>query len=216
MDQSIVFQFFGGVSQDGLSLGIDYDKVLYELARWLVPIGVCLLAEGVRLEKWRKIERLSCYRYEAVKLWWRHQFVRNMLFGISAATVLFLVAMTADIANVGRIPEDVWKVFVLWIAHIATVLSLLIVLDLSGLGKLAPALLLLLEGCTFLAGFASMGTARFMFGMWGMYFQSGWHYGKGGFLVIPSLVMEGILIMLGYLTGGILLKKAAQKSILCF
>ena len=44
MDQSTVFQFFGGVSQDGLSWAVDYDKVLYELARWLLPIGICLLA----------------------------------------------------------------------------------------------------------------------------------------------------------------------------
>ena len=156
MDQSIVFHFFGGVSQDGLSWGIDYDKVLYELARWLLPIGICLLAEGVRLEKWRKIEQLSCYRYEAVKLWWRHQFVKSMLYGISAAAVLFLIVMAADIVNAGGIPNEVWKVFVLWIAHITTVLSLLLVLDLSGLGKPAPAILLLLEGCTFLAAFESM------------------------------------------------------------
>ncbi len=72
MDQSTVFQFFGGVSQDGLSWAVDYDKVLYELARWLMPIGICLLAEGVRLEKRRNIERLSCYRYEAMRIWWRH------------------------------------------------------------------------------------------------------------------------------------------------
>ena len=57
MDQSIVFQFFGGVLQDGLSWAVDYDEVLYELARWLLPIGICLLAEGVRLEKWRNMER---------------------------------------------------------------------------------------------------------------------------------------------------------------
>ncbi len=210
MDQSIVFQFFGGVSQDGLSWGIDYDKVLYELARWLLPIGICLLAEGVQLEKWRKIGQLSCYRYEAVKLWWRHQFVKSMLYGISAAAVLFLIVMAADIVNAGGIPDEVWKVFVLWIAHITTVLSLLLALDLSGLGKPAPAILLLLEGCTFLAGVASMGTARFMFGMWGMYFQSGWYYGAGGVPVMLSLAMEGILIMLGYLTGRIIL--AVEKT----
>ena len=64
-----------------------------------------------------------------------------------------------------------------------TILSLLLVLDLSGLGKFAPAILVLLEGGTFLAGFASMRTARFMFGMWGMYFQSKWYPSRphGGF-----------------------------------
>lgn len=216
MDQSIVFHFFGGVSQNGLSWGTDYDKVLYELARWLLPIGICLLAEGVRLEKWRKIERFSCYRYEAMKIWWRCKFVRSLLYGIWAAAVLFIMVMAADIVNTGEIVDEVWKVFVLWIAHITTILSLMLVLDLSGLGKPAPAILLLLEGCTFLAGFASMGTARFMFGMWGMYFQSKWYYGEGGIPVLSSLITEGLLIMLVYVAGGILLKKAPQKPIVCF
>lgn len=215
MDQSIVFHFFGGVSQDGLSWGIDYDKVLYELARWLLPIGICLLVEGVRLEKWRKIERFSCYRYGTMKIWWRYQFVRSLLYGIWAAAVLFIMVMAADIVNAGGITDEVWKVFVLWIAHMTTILSLMLVLDMSGFGKPAPAILLLLEGCTFLAGFASMGTARFMFGMWGMYFQSNWYYGEKKVPVLSSLITEGLLIMLVYLAGGILLKKAAQKSIVC-
>ncbi|RKI89660.1 hypothetical protein D7V94_16965 [Parablautia intestinalis] len=216
MDQSIVFQFFGGVLQDGLSWAVDYDKVLYELARWLLPIGICLLAEGVRLEKRRNIERLSCYRYEAMRIWWRHKFARSLLYGIASAAVLFLIVVLVDIVNAGGIHDEIWKVFVLWIAHMTTILSFLLLLDLSGLGKFAPAILILLEGCTFLAGVASMRTARFMFGMWGMYFQSKWYFGEGGVSVLPSLITEGGLIMLAYLSGGILLKKAVQKSIVCF
>lgn len=216
MDQSIVFQFFGGVLQDGLSWAVDYDKVLYELARWLLPIGICLLAEGVRLEKRRNIERLSCYRYEAMRIWWRHKFARSLLYGIASAAVLFLIVVLVDIVNAGGILDEIWKVFVLWIAHMTTILSFLLLLDLSGLGKFAPAILILLEGCTFLAGVASMRTARFMFGMWGMYFQSKWYFGEGGVSVLPSLITEGVLIMLAYLAGGILLKKSVQKSIVCF
>jgi hypothetical protein len=216
MDQSIVFQFFGGVLQDGLSWAVDYDKVLYELARWLLPIGICLLAEGVRLEKRRNIERLSCYRYEAMRIWWRHKFARSLLYGIASAAVLFLIVVLVDIVNAGGILDEIWKVFVLWIAHMTTILSFLLLLDLSGLGKFAPAILILLEGCTFLAGVASMRTARFMFGMWGMYFQSKWYFGEWGVSVLPSLITEGGLIMLAYLSGGILLKKAVQKSIVCF
>ncbi len=216
MDQSIVFQFFGGVLQDGLSWAVDYEKVLYELARWLLPIGICLLTEGVRLEKWRNMDRLSCYRYEAMRIWWRHKFVRSLLYGIASAAALFLIVMAADLVNAGGIPHEAWKVFLLWIAHMTTILSLLLVLDLSGLGKFAPAILILLEGCTFFAGFGSMRIAQFMFGMWGMYFQSKWYCGEGGVSVLLSLITEGVVIMLAYLAGRILLKKAVQKSIVCF
>ena len=216
MEQSMILNFFGGVSQDPSSWTVDFDKVLRELAGWLLPIGICLLAEGVRLEKWRNMERLSCYRYEAMRIWWRHKFGRSLLYGIASAAVLFLIVVAVDIVNAGGIPHEAWRVFLLWIAHMTTILSLLLVLDLSGLGKSAPAILILLEGCTFLAGFASMRTAQFMFGMWGMYFQSKWYYGEGGVSVLPSLITEGVLIMLAYLAGGILLKKAVQKSIVCF
>ena len=141
---------------------------------------------------------------------------RSLLYGIALAAVLFLIAVAVDIVNAGGILDEVWKVFVLWIAHMTTILSFLLLLDVSGLGKSAPAILILLEGGTFLAGFASMRAARFMFGMWGMYFQSKWYYGEGGVSVLSSLITEGVLIMLAYLAGGILLKKAVQKSIVCF
>ena len=216
MEQSMILRFVGGVSQDGFDCMVDFDKVLYELTRWLLPIGICLLAEGVRLEKRRNIERLSCYRYEAMRIWWRHKFGRSLLYGIASAAVLFLIVVLVDIVNAGGILDEIWKVFVLWIAHMTTILSFLLLLDVSGLGKSAPAILILLEGGTFLAGFASMRAARFMFGMWGMYFQSKWYYGEGGVSVLPSLITEGVLIMLAYLAGGILLKKAVQKSIVCF
>lgn len=215
MDQSIVFRFFGGVLQDGLSWAIDYDKMLYELARWLLPIGICLLTEGAFLEKWREIERLSCYRHETMKLWWRRKFVRSLIYGISAAAVLFILVMAADIVNIGGIPDEVWKVFVLWIAHMTTILSFLPVMDLSSGRKFAPAILLLLEGFTFLAGFAYQGMAPFMFGMWGMYFQSRWYYGETGVPILTTLITEGILIILSYLAGEIMLKKAALKSMVC-
>lgn len=215
MDQSIVFRFFGGVLQDGLSWAIDYDKMLYELAGWLLPIGICLLTEGTFLEKWRKIERLSCYRHETMKLWWRRKFVRSLIYGISAAAVLFIIVIAADIVNIGEIPDEVWKVFVLWIAHMTTILSFLLVMDLSRGRKFAPAILLLLEGFTFLVGFAYMGMAPFMFGMWGMYFQSRWYHGEAGVPMLTTLITEGILIILSYLAGEILLKKAALKSMVC-
>ena len=55
MEQSIVLIFFGGVSEDGFSWAVDFEKVLIELTRWLLPIGICLLAEGFCMEKWKKI-----------------------------------------------------------------------------------------------------------------------------------------------------------------
>ena len=207
MDHGMILNFFGGVLQEGFSWKIDFDKVLYELIRWLLPISVCLLAEGICLEKWRKIEPLSCYRYETVKIWWRQKFVKGLLYGIFAAAVLFITAVAVDIMSAVRFSDEIWKVLVLWLAHIMTIISLFLVLDLTKFKKIAPAILLLLEGCTFLAGFRFPGKARFMFGMWGMYFQSEWHFGEAGVLVLPSLMAEGILFVLSYLAGRVLLER---------
>ena len=213
MGRSIFLSFFGGVSQDGASWMIDFDKVLLELARWLLPIGICLLTEGVWLEKWRKIEPLSCYRYETVKIWWKQKFVKSLLNGIFVAAVLIITAMAVDIMCAVDFSDQVWKVLVLWFAHIMTIISFFLVLDLTNLRRLAPAMLLLLEGCTFLVGFQSMGKARYMYGMWGMYFQSEWYYGETGVSVFISLLAEGILLVLSYLVGRVLLKGRYRVSV---
>lgn len=210
MEQSILFHFFGGVSQDGFNWMVDFDKVLFELARWLSPIGICLLAEGVCMEKWRKIEPLSCCRYQTFNMWWRRKFFRSLLYGISAAAVLFAAAIAADLLSAVHFSGEVWKAFVLWFAHIMTIMSFFIVLDLTRFRKLAPAMLLMLEGVTFLAGFQSMRTARFMCGMWGMYFQSSWYYSETGVSAFSSLMIEGILLGIVYLTGGFCLKRAKR------
>ena len=206
MGQSIFLSFFGGVSQDGASWMIDFDKVLLELARWLLPIGVCLLAEGVRLEERRKIEPFSCYRYETVSIWWRKKFVKSLLDGLAVAAVLLTMAIAVDIVGTVGLSGEVWKALALWLAHIMTIISFFLVLDLTNLRKLAPAILFLLEGCTFLVGFKFMRAAQFMYGMWGMYFQSEWYYGETGVSVFTSLIAEGILLVLSYLAGQVLLK----------
>lgn len=212
MDQSIILHFFGGVLQDGSSWGIDFDKVLFELARWLLPIGICLLAEGGCLEKWRKIDSLSCHRYETVKIWWRQKFVKCLLNGIFIAAILFIMAMVIDIVSATGFSNEVWKVLILWLTHIITIMSLFLVLDLTQLRRLAPAILLLLEGFTFLIGFEYARTAQFMYGMWGMYFQSKWYYGETGVSVLPSLITEGVLFVLSYLIGQVLLGRIGQSE----
>lgn len=209
MEQSMIFSFFGGVLQNGFDFdsGVDFDKVLLELIRWLLPISVCLLAEGACLEKRRKIELLLCCRYETVQIWWRQKYVKSLLYGMSVTAVLFIAAMAVDVIGAVDFSGEVWKVFLLWFAHIMTIMSFFLVLNLTKFRRFAPAILLMLEGVTFLAGFQSMRTARFMYGMWGMYFQSEWHCSEPGVSVSASLITEGVLLVLSYLTGRVLLKK---------
>ena len=49
MEQGIILSYFGGVSHE-FGWAVDFDKVLFELARWLLHIVICLLAEGVCME----------------------------------------------------------------------------------------------------------------------------------------------------------------------
>lgn len=202
MEQCMILNFFGGVSQDGSGWAVDLEKVFYELGRWLVPIGICLLAEGVRLERWGKIELLSRYRYGSIQVWWRRKFVKSLRDNMFTAVVLVLTAMAADLISGAGVAEEGWRALFLWLAHVVMVMSLFLILDLTGLRGLAPAILLLLEGFTFLLGFMHMESARLMYGMWGMYFQSQWHFGEAGVLVSVSLISEGIVLAFVYLAGG--------------
>lgn len=207
MNQSMILNFFGGVSQDGSSWAVDFEKVLQELASWLLPIGICLLAEGFWLEKWRKIEPLACYRYVTVKKWWRWKFLRVLRNGVLVVVILFITAIAADVVNLGELSEEKWKMFLLWSIHLIMTMIFFLVLDLTRFRKLAPAVLLLLEGITFLAGFSNMRIAQFMYGMWGMYFQSKWYFGETGVSVLLSLLTEMALIALVYLAGRIFLER---------
>lgn len=207
MEQSMVLKFFGGVSQDASSLAVDFEKVLRELAAWLLPIGVCLLAEGLRLEKWRKIETLASYRYVTVKKWWRRKFAGIMRNGVLTAAVMFIMAMAADIVNDGKLSDKSLNVFFLWLVHMILTMTFFLMLDLTGVRKLAPAILLLSEGGTFLVGFSNTRIARFMYGMWGMYFQSKWYFEETGVSVLSSILFEMALIALVYLAGGIFLER---------
>ncbi|MCI9150667.1 MAG: hypothetical protein HFI42_09285 [Lachnospiraceae bacterium] len=215
MSQSMILSFFGGVSQDGSSWMADFDRVLYELARWLLPIGICLLAEGVWLETWRKVELLACYRYVTVRKWWRQKFARVLLWGVWMGAALFLVAMAADLLTARGFAAEGWKVFLLWLAHIITIMIFFLVLDMAGLGRGAPAILLLLEGGTFLMGFSNIRIAGGMYGMWGMYFQSEWYFGETGISVPASLITELALVVFSYLAGGILLARKAGMNGTC-
>lgn len=210
MEQSMVLKFFGGVSQDAASLAVDFDKVFRELAGWFLPIGICLLAEGLWLEKWRKMELLASYRYVTVKKWWRRKFIRILRNGVLMAAVMYITAMAADIVNHGELSDKSCKVFFLWITHMIMTMAFFLMLDLTRVRKFAPAILLLLEGGTFLMGFSNMRIARFMYGMWGMYFQSEWYFQETGVSVLSSLLIEMTLIVLVYLAGGIFLGREGK------
>ena len=131
--------------------------------------------------------------------------MKSLLDGVAVAAVLLILAIVIDILGTTEVSGEVWKALILWFAHIMTMMSFFAVLDLTKLRKLAPTILLLLEGFTFLVGFQSIGKAQFMYGMWGMYFQSKWHYGETGVTVLASLIAEGILFVFSYLAGRVLL-----------
>ena len=120
---------------------------------------------------------------------------------------MFITAIAADVVNLGELSEEKWKMFLLWSIHLIMTMIFFLVLDLTRFRKLAPAVLLLLEGITFLAGFSNMRIAQFMYGMWGMYFQSKWYFGETGVSVLLSLLTEMALIALVYLAGRIFLER---------
>ena len=120
---------------------------------------------------------------------------------------MFITAIAADVVNLGELSEEKWKMFLLWSIHLIMTMIFFLVLDLTRFRKLAPAVLLLLEGITFLVGFSNMRIAQFMYGMWGMYFQSKWYFGETGVSVLLSLLTEMALIALVYLAGRIFLER---------
>lgn len=205
-----VFRYFGGVQVD-MDFGLDYDKLFLGLVRWLLPLTVCLLAEGAWMERRSRMELLARFRYGTDKRWWRVKFLRGFRFGMTVGAILFCIALAADGLSPAGISQKTGRVFLLWLLHFATMLSLFMALELMGLKGPAPGALLLLEGVSFLTGILSGRLSVWMYGRWGMYFQSAWFDRKTGVPVFIAFAAEGFLVAVSYGAGRIFLKRGGGK-----
>lgn len=252
----LLMQYFGGVSTRDPAGIYAYVLVMGDLIRWLLPIAVCLLLVGARLERRRGIELLAGCRYGTAGRWWRSRFWDSQRFGMRAGIVMLAAAAaldavtaavsagaaaTFDAAASVPIAEAVsgtgGAVFhaaaasvpvaaavsdmsgaaasglsvLLWLAHMAVVLSLLLLLDLTAFRRFAAGALLLLEGLTFLEGVADRRLAPFMWGMWGMYRQSARYDSRFGISSGAALLLEGGLLLFFYRAGCVRQKRAGEK-----
>ncbi|GFI45363.1 hypothetical protein IMSAGC019_00674 [Lachnospiraceae bacterium] len=76
-----------------------------------------------------------------------------------------------------------------------------------------PAGLLLLEGLTFLCGSHFRESARFMFGVWGMYVQSNFYEDMYGFSIISVMSVQATIIIVCYWLGSYLLKGKEMEGV---
>lgn len=208
MGESVFVQFFGGV---GMTFG---EIPLIALIRYLFPVGVYLLMAGAYAESRRKYQMLSGYRYGTIWKWWKHQFGRGICQGQLAAFTVMACLLMADILRERGIfsLEMIWKVYVLWLIHIAMLHGWFLLMDLFKIQNFIPAELLLIETLTFLTGLKIQKAAMFMPGVWGMYLRSDWHDRKQGFPALAILLAEVFLTGICYLVGGMILKGISKRN----
>lgn len=204
MGTTIFWQFFTGIPMD------EIDTVpLVPFGKWLLPIGVYLLIAGSFQEQRRKNETLVCYRYGSRKRWWRSYFWRGIFGGALLAAFLLLLIVMADMVFFprGNTVTEIFTAGGLWLIHMTSMLSLFLWLDLQKIRKVVPAVLLLLEGVTFLIGFRMKEIAHAMFGTWGMYVQSSRYDSISGFSIGGIIAAELLIIVAGRLCGRIILTR---------
>lgn len=209
MNSSIFSKLFGGISSE------TFDAIpLIPFGRWLLPVGAFLLIVGYCMERNKKIEMFSCYRYGSVLNWWKNRFWKGILSGAGKAGFFLVVVFVCDLAlgNAMVLKNENLKIGVLWILHMICLNALFLVLDLLYIRHFVPASLLLLEGVTFMLGYRIKWIANFMYGTWGMYLQSSW-YETGGFQVEIVFAAELLLVMSGYYAGKIYLKNKTRKNL---
>lgn len=197
MGTNIFLKFFGGISIED-SWG---EIPLIPLGQWLLPIAVCLLLQGFYIERNHKIEIFTKYRCGTIVRWWRINYVKGLIRGTVISIGLMLAVMLLDMARREPFPKELLGASVLWYLHMLTMQSLFLCMDLFSIRKLIPAVLILLEGITFIIGFRYQTMGSVMYGMWGMYYRSSWYDGLQGFSSFLVIIIELILIMLGYYGG---------------
>lgn len=211
MEMSLFFQLFAGVSVKEMDA-----FPLVPLGRWLFPIGIYLLIIGFRLGRNKQNRRFVIIRCGRIQKWWKHYFWRNLLQGAFAAVCFPALFGLMDLIVLQMFTGDrkeTTAIFVLWTVHAMVLSALFLFLETLKIKKLIPAVILLLEGLTFLNGFRFKEIAGFMFGSWGMYVQSNLKEGRYGFSAIRVMLVQAAVIMACYWLGGYLLKRREMEGV---
>lgn len=204
MSESIFIRLFAGVASDY------FDVIpLIPFGQWLLPIGIFLLTMGFYVERNRKVETFSMYRYGTFSDWWKRHFVKRVIFGIKIAVLFLFVVLTCDIV-MGKLilfsAELLAKISVLWLFHSISMAAFFVLLDLFPIRRFVPGALFLSEGMTFIIGCRICAVSPVMYGMWGMYLRSSL-YKTGGFPAGVIVVIEVILLVAVFFIGQEYLKK---------
>lgn len=204
MSESMFIRLFAGVPSDYFDI-----LPLIPFGQWLLPIGVFLLAVGVSVERGRKVETFSLYRYGTVSRWWTRNFLKRLISGIRIAVLLLAIVWSCDfvmgkwmLLSAGLLA----KISVLWLSHSVSMAAFFVLLDLFPMRRFVPGMLFLLEGVTCIAGCRVRAVSHVMYGIWGMYLRSSL-YEKGGFPAGVIIVMEFALLAAGFVIGREYLKK---------
>lgn len=208
---SLFFRLFAGVPMDEMDT-----FPLVPLGCWLFPIGIYLLVIGFRLGMDTQNRRFVIVRCGWIQKWWKHFFLRNLLNGVFTAISLLTLGELIDLFAFHLLIGDLKElsvIFVLWIVHATTLSALFLFLETLRIKKIIPAGLLLLEGLTFLSGFHFRKSAKFMFGVWGMYVQSNLYEDTYGFSVISVMIVQFTIIIVCYWFGGYLLKGREMEGV---
>ncbi|MCI9464283.1 MAG: hypothetical protein HFI48_10435 [Lachnospiraceae bacterium] len=189
---------------------------LVPLGCWLFPIGIYLLIIAFRFGMDKQNRRFVIVRCGWIQKWWKHFFLRNLLNGVFAAVGLLALFKMIDLFALQMFTgnlKEISAIFILWTVHAMTLSALFLLMEILRIKKLIPAGLLLLEGLTFLNGFRFRKSARFMFGVWGMYVQSNLYEDMYGFSMISVMIAQVIIIMVCYRFGSYLLKGKEMEGV---
>lgn len=188
---------------------------LIPLGRWLFTIGIYLLVIGFRLGMNRQNRQFVIIRYGFMQRWWKHYFLKNLSGGVLTAVVLLGIFKLIDLLVQQKLTgslKEILVISVLWTVHVIVLYSLFLFMETMNIRKMIPAVLLLMEGLTFLSGFRTKEIARFMFGSWGMYVQSNLYENRYGFSVICVIAVQAAIITGCYLLGGYMLKTKGMEG----
>lgn len=208
---SLFFRLFAGVPMD------ETDTFpLVPLGCWLFPVGIYLLAIGFRFGMEKQNIRFVIIRCGCIQKWWKHFFFRNLLNGLFTAVSLLalfkMIGLFALQMHTGNLKE-ISVIFVLWTVHAMALSALFLFWEILRIKKMIPAGLLLLEGLTFLCGSHFRESARFMFGVWGMYVQSNFYEDMYGFSIISVMSVQATIIIVCYWLGSYLLKGKEMEGV---
>lgn len=185
--QNAIMEILGGIPNE---MGSTIEMV--PLGKWLFLFAFYSFIICRKLSKNRKILTFTLYRHRCFKSWWKHHFIAMHITDFLVFVISCSIWGTLELFN-GKWTKENFAIILVFFLHLSVWVSILAVSDIIFERKIAPCILLILEGMLYVCSV----NFNLPFLVCGMYVNCS--YPKLGIVSVMAYGIEVLTVAICYL-----------------